>query len=144
MIRIENKAGRLIEISPRSPIVDTELEPARGTLFGLIRALNRRVVIALDFSKAKVWPKEHAERLLETMRQDNPMLERSGYYIPADSASVVLQFHRLIRDAKNPVRKAFSQLPELYAYLDEVLEPLERQRLREYFAESLAEDSKKK
>jgi hypothetical protein len=135
MIQVENREGRLVEIRLRPPILTAELDPARTKLMQTIMAIGRRVVIAVDFSKAKIWQKEHAEQLLDTMRKDNPMLERSGYFIPADSASVLLQFHRLIKDAQNPVRKAFPTIPEVYAYLDETLEDAEQKRLRAFFAE---------
>ena len=44
----------------------------------------------------------------------------------------VLQFLRVIKDAKLPDRKLFYEPIELTEWLTEVLEPAETQRLREF------------
>ena len=99
---------------------------AHDTLVGAIRG---EYVCFVDLVAATVFPQDVVEGYVRTMRNE-PRLLRTGTLLNA-SPTFGLQIQRMIREADSPARRAFRQPEELFQWLGEVLEPGERERLRE-------------
>ena len=68
------------------------------------------------------------------MAGNNPHFERSAALGSKQSPLTMLQFLRLVRDSGNKERRLFDDVTELCAWLDDILSPAERARLREFLA----------
>ena len=114
---IDRRAGRLVEIRIASPVSPEETVPWGHAHDALVGALRGPYVCFVD---------------LVTMKNE-PRLLRTGTLLDA-SPTFGLQIQRMIREANNLARRAFRVPRELYDWLSEVLEPVERDRLRELLA----------
>lgn len=130
MFTVDRRVGRLVESVMRSPVTVEEIRAVDAAMFEAARALRRPIVIIADFRQTKFLLQEDAERLVGVFRHHNESIERSAILVSASSAVGVLQMERLIREAASPVRRAFRDPEEAIAWLDEVLTPPERERLR--------------
>lgn len=92
-------------------------------------------VTVVDWRRCPIMAPEAAERMVQRITGVNERTERSATIASKDSATAVLQFVRLIRDAKLPDRKLFFDEAELSAWLGEILTKPEQRRLDEFLAE---------
>jgi hypothetical protein len=92
-----------------------------------------RVVIAADWRACKIFTPETADRAIRLFSDLNARIERSGLLHRFDQPISVLQVLRLIRETHFDRRRVFTNLPELYTWLDQSLNPRERARLRAFF-----------
>jgi hypothetical protein len=136
MISIDIKVGRLIEVRSVQPYTIEEIAVFGRRLAQIMqdRQGAARVVGCLDLRGASVVPAEHTELYTAMFRRDNPQVERTGVLLPAGQATLTLQIERIVREANNPRRKTFRDIPPLCAYLDEVLSPEEKARMRAFLA----------
>jgi hypothetical protein len=91
-----------------------------------------RAVFVTDWRKCRLMNSEAADRVLGRIRVNNQRVERSAALAPQSSPLTMLQFMRLVRESENPQRRLFQDPETLIAWLDEVLIPSERARLREF------------
>jgi len=133
MFTVENRRGRLIEVRMTSPTTMQEIDDSDGKMEKVLQAISGDGVVAADYAHARILPSAQAKRLAEIFRRHTPRVERSGILIAADSAVALLQMERMIHLAQNPGRKVFREVHELKAWLDELLTPLEKARLRAFF-----------
>lgn len=91
-------------------------------------------VLCTDLRDISVSTPQGADRIRSLMFQTNELFSRSALLLPS-SATLFLQFERVIREASNPTRKAFRDVLSLRGYLGEVLNEAERKRLGEFLAE---------
>jgi hypothetical protein len=137
---LEIHVGRLLEIR-LSKGFDTEAEVDQ--IFHLLRQQidkappDVRFVLAADWRECFVMSPAASERTLAMMLKTNPRLERSAILFSERSPTAMMQWVRLIRDAKSPNRRLFSDPVEMTTWLAEVLTPEESQRLR-HFVEPVA------
>jgi hypothetical protein len=92
----------------------------------------RRLVSIADWRDCQVMDEQSAKRFALGMERNNPRVERSAALIASGSSIVALQFGRLVRETNFKDRRLFVQPDPLLAWLDEVLEPDERTRLRAF------------
>jgi hypothetical protein len=109
---------------------------AHAAIGRAVRENKRPCVIVSDLRASHLFPPEVTDNLLRTMRGANPNLERHGM-LGSGSALLSLQLARLIREATQGAvtRRIFSQTEGLVAWLDELLTPLERARMRNFISE---------
>jgi len=125
---IENVAGALVEIRIWSPVsVEEAAEWARDHE-RVVRTVRGEYVCFVDLTQATVFPQKAVDAYTAVMR-DELRLRRTGVLLN-DNAVHTLQVERMLRQTANPERRAFREAPELLAWLDPVLGPLERARVR--------------
>lgn len=93
-------------------------------------------VAVMDLRRAHVFPQTVAEGFIHILSDNNPKLGRSAVLINP-SAVFALQVERAIREADNPMRRAFREPAMLEAWLDEALDRVEQKRLHEFLQEEL-------
>jgi len=84
-------------------------------------------------AKAKLFQPEEARLLKRIMELDNSRLLRSAIYFGSNSATLLLQMERLIREAASPARKTFRDPQKLISWMSEVATSDEEQRIREIY-----------
>jgi hypothetical protein len=107
-----------------------EVEAADRAMDDAVRSLQSPCVIIADYTQARFLLEEDAVQLTQMYRRHNNHIERSAILVSASSAVAVLQMERVIREAKYAPRRAFRDAREAAAWLEEVLTPTERARLR--------------
>lgn len=93
-----------------------------------------QVVIVADWSRCELLTPEVSARTVEMLTTSNQRIERSAILHRSNQATSVLQVFRLIQEAAHTTRRVFTSPTELMAYLDEVLDAPERDRLRTFLA----------
>jgi hypothetical protein len=96
-----------------------------------------RIVIG-DLSRANVMPPKLADMLL-TKREGIQEPLRNALLLPSNRPTLAMQIDRIIRESANPNRRAFDTREALYVWLDAILTPDERTRMRDFFDEGDAE-----
>jgi len=134
MYSCENHAGRLIELRLEPPVSEEEVDELTQRYVDLVRSIPRRYVSITDLRRAYVFPPAVAERLIALMKQTSPRTERSALLI-ADSAVLGLQAERALDEGGHENRRAFRRADELRAWLGEVLEAFEMERLDRFLGE---------
>ena len=92
------------------------------------------VVATADFRAAALFKPEVTEVLVAILKSDNPKVERSGHVV-GGSAISALQIERTVREAGNPARRVFRSIPDVEAYLGEVLTLQQRAWLHAWYVE---------
>jgi hypothetical protein len=131
MFTVERKVGRLIEVRLGGVIKVEEFEEGMIHFRALVNSNNSRKVLCADLRPARILVPEVAEALLEAMRRDNPVLDRSAILV-SESALFSLQMERLIREARNPNRRTFREEGALVDWISDVLTQGERRRTLEF------------
>ncbi len=101
--------------------------------------LSQRVVTVVDWRRCPVMAADAAQRMVERILLNNARTERSAVIAGASAPTAVLQFVRLIREARSPDRKMFFDETELVTWLSESLTALESLRLRRFVDENHAD-----
>lgn len=134
MFSVDVKVGRLLEVRLVAPVTVVDIDITRERLALFFRTFPGKLVACGDFSRADVFPPDVADRVLETFKQDNPKVERSGILI-SPSAIFSLQLERLVSQANNPARRCFRDPFELKAYLGKLLKHEEHARMAAFLGE---------
>jgi len=95
-------------------------------------------ITVVDWRHCPLMSPEAAEHMLKKIAGINSNTLRSAALASDSAPLAVLQFVRLIRDAKLPDRKLFTNPNELSSWLAEVLTASERARLATFLAEGQA------
>jgi hypothetical protein len=131
----EIHVGRLLEVR-----IDAGYRtiPDVDALFTMLTAAVKtlppetRHVAIVDWRRCPIMSPDCAAHLLQNMVSVNERTDRSATVAPNDAPTSVLQFARLIRDSNHPHRRMFAEAAGAMEWLDEVLTPEERQRLRRF------------
>lgn len=160
MIHVSHKIGRLAELRMAAPATLSDLATLHREMGTIGAKVSGKLVVCADLSAATLFPDEVADGLGRYFRRENPRLERVALVV-GDSATFFLQVERMLREggsasspgsraepssAKNgargsdpmlakraPTRRAFRTPAEAMGWLDDVLVPDERKRLRSFF-----------
>ncbi|CAN5490214.1 hypothetical protein BH09MYX1_BH09MYX1_22070 [soil metagenome] len=133
---LEFREGRLLEVRIRPPITTHDVRAFAERLRALltiVAATHKKVVIAVELLNANALPQDVADAFLAVMRYDNPLVERSAFLVGA-GALFSMQVEKLIREAANPMRRAFRDVLTLRSWLDESLTAGEQKRLAAFLA----------
>ena len=142
MMLAEMRVGRLLEVRAVLPIRLEDLPALSATMKAIYDRAPRLVVAILDARNYGLEPPEAAEHFVETIRRDNPRIERSAFLIEADQSLLGLQLERVIREAGNPNRRLFRDVAAAVAFLRPSLTIEESARL-DAFLESAPPTSHK-
>ncbi len=126
---VERRVGRLVEIRIYSPITVAETIPWSAAHDEVVGAIRGPYACFVDLVDATIFSPEAVAGYVRTMRNEERLL-RTGTLLNA-SPTFGLQIQRMIREANHPERRAFRDPGELFAWLGDVLDAAEKQRLRE-------------
>jgi hypothetical protein len=141
MFSVDVKVGRLLEVRLVAPVTVIDIDVTKGRLALFFRTFPSKLVACGDFSRADVFPQDVATRVLETFKQDNPKIERSGILV-SPSALFSIQLERLVSQANNPQRRCFRDPFELKTNLAPLLTREENGRLAQFLAEGAEASSR--
>ncbi|HEX6277410.1 MAG TPA: hypothetical protein VFZ53_30415 [Polyangiaceae bacterium] len=128
--------GRLLEIDVAAGFDQpSDIDDQIQLIVGALRNAPPKVVIAADWRPCRLFTPETSDRAIRLFSDLNQRIERSAILHRMDQPTSVLQVLRLIRETHFDRRRVFTNLDDAYAWLDPVLNPAERQRLREFFAQ---------
>ncbi len=139
MHRIENKAGRLVEVRATPPLTLDEMKQFVEEHKATVSRIQDRYVGVVDLHQAHVFPPEVADALVQLLSRMADRVERTAFLI-GESAVFALQIERVIRQAANPNRRTFREPGPLKEWLGEVLNAGERLRLDRFLTDVLASD----
>ncbi len=88
--------------------------------------------IAADWRRVHVMSPETSVRAREMLASVNPRVVRSAILTLPENPMTNLQVVRLVREAQNPSRRAFTSATDMANWLSEVLSPAEVTRLRAF------------
>ena len=137
MHKIENTAGRLVEVRVKPPLTLGEIKQFVAEHKATISRIPDRYVGVVDLHRVKVFPAEVADALIQLLSQMADRVERTAFLI-GEGAVFALQIERVIRSAASPHRKSFREPGPLKEWLGEVLNEGERFRLDGFLADVLA------
>jgi hypothetical protein len=141
MFSVDVKVGRLLEVRLVAPVTVIDIDVTKERLGLFFRTFPGKLVACGDFSRADVFAQEVANRVLETFKQDNPKIERSGILV-SPSALFSIQLERLVAQANNPARRCFREAYELKTFLINLLSREEQGRLTNFLAERVEASSR--
>ena len=130
MFSYESHVGRLVEIRFGATL---SLEDVRSVQEAATANLARRlgsVVSCVDMRYLNILRPDVADALVLMLKRSNPRVERTACLLPSASATLALQIERMHRDAGGSGRQTFRQAVDIVAWLGEVLDGRERDRLR--------------
>ncbi len=128
MLEIRAEAGyrTVADVDALFDTIDRELAK--------LGALQRHVTV-VDWRGCPVMSPEAVERIAQRIAATNGRTERSAALATAGAPVAVLQFLRVIRDARLSDRKLFFKQQELLQWLADVLTKEEAERLALFLAE---------
>jgi hypothetical protein len=127
--------GRIIEATIASPLVARDVD---GVIQGVrmnILAQSEKAICVADLTKLDGLPPDAVDAFVGMFTRDNPRVERSALLLRRSPNQLAIQLGRMIRAAKSPSRMAFEDADDLAAWLDDVLRPAEKARLRTFLLE---------
>ena len=90
----------------------------------------RRAIIFSDWRACRLFAPETAERLVSGLGRVNAKIERSAILHNPDQATSVLQVARVIREGGHAHRRVFTKAKDVVAFLSDVLDKAELERLQ--------------
>ena len=139
MIGVSHRSGPLVVIRVRSPVTMDELDAFAINTRKVVASIRGPVVFCSDLRGAQLMSDALVEKIMASMRRENPRVERSALLLPTKSAVLALQFERIIREVGNPRRRSFRDVSAAIDWLSEVLSPDEQKSLRAFVAEHTEE-----
>lgn len=123
---VERRTGRLVEarifrLTTPAEVIDY------GHAFTPALIAGRPVLLA-DHRPVAIYHQAVAAKLLETFNSFNRIWERVAIIIAPTNATLFLQFQRVVREARNPSRRIFTEPEEACDFIAETLQPLEMAR----------------
>jgi hypothetical protein len=132
---VDWKVGRLVEARLIAPHTPQEIVDFTESLRRIFAVAGKSCVICADWRMANLLAPEVADALVDLLRQGNSHFERSAVLLAGRNPVFELQVERVIREAANPSRRVFRKVPEMRAWLSEILSPAETWRVREFLDE---------
>lgn len=132
MFTVDRQQGRLVEAHvkelPDRAAADAYYQAITAAVLGV--AAPQKAVIFADHRAVLIYPPDVADRLVELFTSVNRRVERAALMVSRTNATVSLQIERIVRESANPHRRVFYEPVPCEAFLNEVLSPVERTRLR--------------
>lgn len=122
---VQVAVGRLIETRL---VALPRVEDVRLVTLSMREALARvsgPAVVCTDWRAADVFAPDVADALIGMLTHTSSRIQRGAILITEGRATFGLQVERVLREGKNPERRAFRKLDAMLAWLAEVLEPEE-------------------
>lgn len=134
MLNIHHIFGRLVCIRAVSPLEPADVAHFRDRMRELPMTVTPPMVVCADVSRMHVLPAALADELVAIMRRDNEWISRSAFLLSPLSASLELQFDRMLHEAGPETRRVFFDRAKLEAWLEQTLDPLELAELHRFLA----------
>jgi hypothetical protein len=134
MVTVERNVGRLIEVRTVGRTVQSDVDSLGPRLVGLMTSVPGKVVTCADLRFTGIVSEAMANQLIERMRRDNPLIERSALVIGNNQGMLGLQVERMAREAGNPARRVMRYTEDAEAWLGELLTKEEKARLHDFLA----------
>jgi hypothetical protein len=131
MFSLGRHVGRLVELRFASPLTGEEIDTFQREQKALERTGSERVACT-DCRALDIMSPDHTARVVAALRQHNRWLLRNGVLVSGAKATLALQLDRVLRESRSPGRRLFREVDEVIAWLDEVLDGPERERLRAF------------
>jgi hypothetical protein len=141
MYALEHRVGRLVEIRIASPVSLVEAVQWGRDHNALIDSIRGPYVCLVDLACATVFPQKVVDAYVSTMRGEERLI-RTGTLLN-QSPTLGMQIQRMIKDANHPDRKAFRDPRELFAWLGEVLDDAEKERLHDVLLQRMGAVSRR-
>ena len=138
MFTVENRVGRLIEIRIKSSFGVDDFAAFAARLGEVAGAVPGKLVGISDYRDARLLAPEVAEKMVGSLKNTNPKVERAAVLMAEKAGVIVLQAERILREANNPNRRVFRVAADAETWLAEVLSPTEQTRLHQFLAESVS------
>lgn len=135
MMNVQVRVGVLAEVRYRPPLRVDELPSFMAGVRNLVSQATAPLVFCTDWRGIEEFPADVADTIVWIMRRDNPRIAANAVLVSADQPAFHQQVHQMLSAASNPNRVAFDDLDALLPWIDRLLEPRERKRCREFFAE---------
>ncbi len=134
MITVATPVGRLCVARFVPPFDVAQVDKLAQEIREILTRLSRPAIFCNDVRRTHVFPPDVSDRITAMLKSDNPKVERSAVVI-GNSSVAGLQLERMFREAGNPGRRVFRTVDAIATWLDEVLTPLERERMRVHLSE---------
>jgi hypothetical protein len=131
MFSLQNRVGRLVEARFSSPLTRADVESAIETTRGLVTAAPGRLVFCSDTRMLHLIPADTVDLLVGMLTRQTPKIERTAFLAPPQS-TVRIQLDHILRKANSAERMCFNDPVPLVKWLDDVLNPNERVRLKAF------------
>jgi hypothetical protein len=132
-----HREGRLVLMRVTAPVTAADTDDLVGQVRMNIIAAPAKVVFFADLTGAGLLPAEVEAPIVTTFMRDNAKIERSAIVVAAGKSGLTLQIERLVRDAKNPNRRAFDQPDAAVRWASELLTEAEQTSLQGFVAAAL-------
>ena len=139
MITVQNEIGRLIEVRMAAPYTLDDIKQFiaafQNAIKGVIAKGYPGFIAVGDMRSSTLFTPEQSEILGNMLQQDNPLVLRSSFLMP-EHPIFGFQVDRLLKDAKHPYRRFFSDIISLTDWMAEVATIPERARLSLFLQQS--------
>jgi hypothetical protein len=134
VITVENPVGRLCVARFVPPFDVAQVDKLAQQIRQILTRLGRPAIFCSDIRRVQIFAPDVSDRITALLKSDNPGVERSAVVI-GNSSVFGLQMERMFREAGNPGRRVFRTVDAIVTWLDEVLTPPERERIRAHLAQ---------
>jgi hypothetical protein len=134
MVAFARRVGRLVEIRDDGKPVPPDVQPQFARVIQLADEVGAgaKVVVCTDLRRGHAITQEQANRITLAIRTSLTRVDRAAILIPSASIAA-MQMQRVHGDAHRRDDGGICRTPEeAYAWLDPVLTPAERTRLRQF------------
>jgi len=141
LLTVERRVGRLVEARFAGNPTEADVAAwgrAADTCLKICVARTQKIAVCCtDLRPSALFRPAVSDELIAVMRKDNKLVERNAL-VGIGGATFTMQLQRLLREAA-PVgavrRRVFIDPEEAFAWLDELLDAPERERVREFMRE---------
>ncbi|NUP12583.1 MAG: hypothetical protein HOW73_41595 [Polyangiaceae bacterium] len=137
MFHLEVRQGRLLEARVHSL---TTLEDARAYTADLVRITgtsSEPLVLCADHRRVRIYSQVVSDELASLFGKMNSRLERVVVIVSRSNATLALQLERIVREAHNPMRHVYYDVPPAIEFLRGSLGPAEVARATVFLNEPL-------
>ncbi len=134
MVVVEQHVGKLLEVRYRPPLALDQLADSAVRIRDLVGAARAPVAICTDWRSVTLFDDDTVDAMVWTMRRDNPQILCNALLLSPGNTAFIAQVGKILQQAGNPSRRAFTNLPDLQMYVDPLLTASERTRLSAFFA----------
>ncbi len=135
MMTVAQRVGKLAEVRYVPPLTMDELVHFMADVRALVERAPIPLVFCCDWRQVESFDTTFADTIVWIMRRDNPRIAGNGVVVRSERLYV--QVEHILKDANNPRRAVFRDVPSLNAWLDPQLSPAERRRRDEFLAEGV-------
>ena len=135
MMQIAVSVGRLAEVRFASPFGADDLSKFMADIRAVVERAEQPLVFFTDWREVDAFSPSEYDTIVWIMRRDNPRIETNAVLLDPANVAFVEQARKLLVEAANRKRAAFTDPAEVRAFLGKMLAPAERRQLDTLLAE---------